>query len=74
MNPFCKRPPTNPHMAEDRSKLPDNLFVDLAHSQISYLESIISNNLMILGLPKEEESPDSAIGKLTKMIPQGNSC
>jgi hypothetical protein len=32
LNPFCKRPAPNPNLTENRSKLPDNMFVDLSHS------------------------------------------
>ena len=75
MNPFCKRPPTNPHMVEDRTKLPDNLFVEPAYCQISYIESLIGNKLMVLGIPKEEAGiAFGAIEKLTEHIPKGNSC
>jgi hypothetical protein len=38
-------------MTENRSKLPENLFVDVTHSQISYLESMLSHYLMVLRLP-----------------------
>lgn len=75
MNPFCKRPPSNPHMAEDRTKLPDNLFVDTNYCQISYLESLVGNKLMIFDIPNEDAGKaDGAIAKLTKHIPKGNSC
>lgn len=53
LNPFCKRPPTNPNMGENRSKLPENMFVDVTHSQISYLEAILGNYLMVLRLPNQ---------------------
>jgi hypothetical protein len=52
LNPFCKSPPSLPNLVEQRSRLPDNLFNDLEHSQVSYLESVIGNVLMVLRLPK----------------------
>jgi len=62
-------------MAEDRTKLPDNLFVDTNYCQISYLESLVGNKLMIFDIPNEDAGKaDGAIAKLTKHIPKGNSC
>ena len=70
LNPFCKSPPALPNLVEQRSRLPDNLFNDLDHSQVSYLESAIGNVLMVLRLPKQ--IPNSSVKeKLTKIAKQG---
>ena len=58
LNPFCKQPPALPQGVEDRSKVPDNIFTDISHSQISYLEAAIGNVLMVMRLPKNAPNSD----------------
>jgi hypothetical protein len=40
-------------MTENRSKLPENLYTDQSHSQISYLEAMLGNLLMVVKLPNQ---------------------
>lgn len=71
LNPFCRRPPPNPSLAENRSKLPDSLFGNLGHSQITMLEQFIGNSVAVLRLPKSSESVDIT-EKLTKIAIEGS--
>ena len=56
LNPFCRYPVPLFKSMQMRSKLPETMFFDIAHTQVTLLEQHIGNKMLICAQPPKSES------------------